>query len=144
MRLRERVTLNQVSAPNRKVSAGLAGNRKSTVHRNFSGMEKLLDLQRSHGNAFVQRLMQRTLMGEESKVFPGGHDTPHPTTGAPLVTDRSRGITFRGNASGYAAIRRQEPAKKQTPLDNLDEDLGQGGRSTVRFKRISKHCLRVR
>src|SRR5262249_36276095 len=81
------------------------------------------DLQRSHGNAFVQRLVQRTLMGEESKVFAGGHDTPHPTTGAPLVTDRPRGITFRGNASGYAAIRRPEPAKKQTPLDNLDEDL---------------------
>src|SRR5215471_17248228 len=61
MRQRERVTLNQASAPNRKVSAGLAGNRKSTVHRNSSGMEKLLDLQRSHGNAFVQRLVQQKL-----------------------------------------------------------------------------------
>src|SRR5215813_14750903 len=61
MRQRERVTLNQVSATNRKVSAGLAGNRKSTVHRNFSGIEKLLDLQRSHGNAFVERLVQHKL-----------------------------------------------------------------------------------
>src|SRR5215813_6767245 len=61
MRQRERVTLNQVSATNRKVSAGLAGNRKSTVHRNFSGIEKLLNLQRSHGNAFVQRLVQHKL-----------------------------------------------------------------------------------
>src|SRR5262245_36797517 len=61
MRQRERVTLNRVSASNRKVSAALVGNRKSTVHRNFSGMERLLDLQRSYGNAFVQRLVQRKL-----------------------------------------------------------------------------------
>jgi hypothetical protein len=61
MRQRERVTFNQVSASNHKVSAGLAGNRKSTVHRSVSGVEKLLDLQRSHGNAFVQRLVQHKL-----------------------------------------------------------------------------------
>jgi hypothetical protein len=61
MRQRERVTFNQVSTSNRKISAGLAGNRKSTVHRTVSRIEKLLDLQRTHGNAFVQRLVQRKL-----------------------------------------------------------------------------------
>src|SRR5262245_6092509 len=61
MQQRERVTFNQVSPSNHKVSAGLAGNRKSTVYRTVSGIEKLLDLQRTHGNAFVQRLVQRKL-----------------------------------------------------------------------------------
>src|SRR5262245_35559437 len=81
MRQRERVIFNQGSASNRKVSAGLAGNRKSTVHRSVSRMEKLLNLQRTHGNAFVQRLVQRklatgteTACGQELWPFARRHD----------------------------------------------------------------------
>ena len=35
--------------------------RQRVVRRNFAGPEMLLDLQRIHGNAFVQRLVQRKL-----------------------------------------------------------------------------------
>lgn len=62
-------------------------------------------------------------MSERANVFPAAPHRRNLTTGARLVTDQVVGKTMRGNDSGYAAIRRQEPAKKQTPLDKLDEDL---------------------
>jgi hypothetical protein len=42
-----------------KISADLSRNQKRVVRRSLSGVATLLDLQRSHGNAFVQRLVQR-------------------------------------------------------------------------------------
>jgi hypothetical protein len=54
-----------ISASHSTVSAGLSRNRISAVRqsktRPHTGVEKLLDLQRTHGNAFVQRLVQRKL-----------------------------------------------------------------------------------
>ena len=38
-----------------------SSNRQSVVRRNFAGPETLLDLQRTRGNAFVQRLVRRKL-----------------------------------------------------------------------------------
>src|SRR5215831_207654 len=66
VRQRERVTFNRGSAAlDSKVSAGLSHNRISAVHqsktRPHTGVETLLDLQRIHGNAFVQRLVQHKL-----------------------------------------------------------------------------------
>ena len=65
MRPRERVMFTGSSASHGTVSAGLSRNRISAVHqsktRPHTGVETLLDLQRTHGNAFVQRLLQRKL-----------------------------------------------------------------------------------
>jgi hypothetical protein len=44
-----------------QVGAVSSTDRQSVVRRNFSGTEAFLDLQRTHGNAFVQRLVQRKL-----------------------------------------------------------------------------------
>ena len=38
-----------------------SSNRENVVRRNFAGPETLLDLQRTRGNAFVQRLVRRKL-----------------------------------------------------------------------------------
>ncbi len=66
VRQRERVTSNRGSAAlDSKVGAGLSRNRMSAVHQSTARPhtvgETLLDLQRTHGNAFVQRLVQRKL-----------------------------------------------------------------------------------
>ena len=52
--------------PPSKISADLSRNPKSVVRRSLSGVATLLDLQRSHGNAFVQRLVQRKLSASQS------------------------------------------------------------------------------
>ena len=44
-----------------QVGAVSSPDRQRVVRRNFAGAETLLDLQRTHGNAFVQRLVQRKL-----------------------------------------------------------------------------------
>ena len=106
-----------------RVRPGSAGTTASSAARSIPGMEKLLNLQRTHGNAFVQRLVQHRLKGERADVLPAGPHRRDPTTRARRVTDQPVGKIVRGNDSGYAAIRRQEPAKKQTALDKLDADL---------------------
>jgi hypothetical protein len=62
---RERVMFTGSSASHGTVSAGLSRSRISAIHqsktRPHTGVATLLDLQRSHGNAFVQRLVQRKL-----------------------------------------------------------------------------------
>src|SRR5262245_24331759 len=66
MRPRERAMFTGSSASHSTVSAGLSRNRINAVRqsktRPHTGVEKLLDLQRTHGNAFVQRLVQRKLV----------------------------------------------------------------------------------
>src|SRR5262249_10670364 len=119
MRQRERVTLNQVSAPNRKVSAALAGNRKSTIHRNFSGIEKLLALQRTHGNAFVQRLVRSSLIPgvvarQPKPPDPGWSDAPKKGLNELVTTVDEKGNIVPGTAAGKGVWR--------IPL----EDLGHG------------------
>ena len=49
-----------------KAVAGLSRNPKSVIRTSISGVEMLLDLQRTHGNAFVQRLVQRKLALSQS------------------------------------------------------------------------------
>ena len=44
-----------------QVGAVSSPDRQRVVRRNFAGAEAVLDLQRTHGNAFVQRLVQRKL-----------------------------------------------------------------------------------
>jgi hypothetical protein len=44
-----------------QVGAVSSPDRQRLVRRNFAGAEAFLDLQRTHGNAFVQRLVQRKL-----------------------------------------------------------------------------------
>ena len=61
MRHREPVSLRRSPSSPGKVGACSSRDPKHVVRRSISGVEKLLDLQRSHGNAFVQRLVQRQL-----------------------------------------------------------------------------------
>ena len=49
-----------------KVNADLSRNPKSVVRRSLTVVETLLDLQRSHGSAFVLRLVQRKLAVSQS------------------------------------------------------------------------------
>jgi len=44
-----------------QVGAVSSPDRQRVVRRNFTGVETLLDLQRTHGNAFVQRVVRRKL-----------------------------------------------------------------------------------
>ena len=60
MRQRERMTFKQ--GPVARGTAGLSSNPTSVVSPSPAGVERLLDLQRTHGNAFVQRLVQRKLV----------------------------------------------------------------------------------
>jgi hypothetical protein len=58
-RCHKRVTLRHAHFSSARVSAGLSGNIKRSPRPNDSGVEALLGLQRTHGNAYVQRLVQR-------------------------------------------------------------------------------------
>jgi hypothetical protein len=61
MRQREWVILRRNYTSPSKIGTGLFRYPKSAAHRSSSGAEMLLGLQRTHGNAFVQRLVQRKL-----------------------------------------------------------------------------------
>ena len=61
MRQRERMTFKESSVARGTVGTGLSSNPTSVVSPSFAGVETLLDLQRTHGNAFVRRLVQRKL-----------------------------------------------------------------------------------
>ena len=61
MRHRARVMLKRGPTSRSQVGAVSSPNRQNLVRRNFAGAERLFDLQRTHGNAFVQRLVQRRL-----------------------------------------------------------------------------------
>jgi hypothetical protein len=61
MRHRARVMLKRGPTSRSQVGAVSSPDRQSVVRRNFAGTEAFLDLQRTHGNAFVQRLVQRKL-----------------------------------------------------------------------------------
>ena len=59
MRHCAREMLMRVPDSRSQVGAVSSPDRQRVVRRNFAGVETLLDLQRTHGNAFVQRLVQR-------------------------------------------------------------------------------------
>ena len=61
MRQRERMTFKQGPVARGTVGTGLSSNPTGVGFRSFAGVETLLNLQRTHGNAFVQRLVQRKL-----------------------------------------------------------------------------------
>ena len=61
MRQRERVMFKPSAVARGKAGTGLSRNPKSAAHRSITSVETLLDLQRTRGNAFVQRLIQRKL-----------------------------------------------------------------------------------
>lgn len=71
MRQRERVMLARGLALPSKRRTGLSYNQESVGSRKFSGIDTLLNLQRAHGNAFVQRLVQcnwKTNEGRKGKA----------------------------------------------------------------------------
>ena len=59
MRQSEQVMSRRGPVSPSKVSIGLSRNPKRVVRPDLTLVDTLLDLQRSYGNAFVQRLVQR-------------------------------------------------------------------------------------
>jgi hypothetical protein len=123
MRFAERIVLSRDAFARRRGEAKASHSARSAFGQSYSGVKSVLALQRTHGNAFVQRLVQRKLIVEGANVFPAGRYRWNATAGGRLVTDKLIRIIRQGNDSGYTAIRRREPDKKQTPLQKLDEDL---------------------
>ena len=127
---RERVMFTGSSASHSKVSAGLSRNRVSAVHqsktRPHTGVETLLDLQRTHGNAFVQRLVQRKLMVGRARVFAAGQYRPKATAGIRLLAHEPTQVAQQSKHASYTTIQRQEPEETQTALHKLDADLASG------------------
>jgi hypothetical protein len=71
MRQRERVMLKRGPVSHSEIGAKLFRNRRSAVYRNILGVDTLLELQRTHGNAFVQRLVQRKLAVSQQEYRSG-------------------------------------------------------------------------
>ena len=71
MRQRERVMFKRGPASHSEIGAKLFRNRRSAVYRNILGVDTLLELQRTHGNAFVQRLVQRKLAVSQQEYRSG-------------------------------------------------------------------------
>ena len=65
-RQRKRVMLTRGLASPSKASVGLSRKQENVGSRRISGINTLLNLQRTHGNAFVQRLVQRKLAVSQS------------------------------------------------------------------------------
>ena len=61
MRRRQRIILDPISVARRRVRSSLSDDRNHTLRGSVSNAERLLNLQRTHGNAYVQRLIQRQL-----------------------------------------------------------------------------------
>ena len=64
-RLREQVALKPDPVSSRGGNPNSQSVRKSEISRGFPRAEMLLELQRTHGNAFVQRLVRRELAGSQ-------------------------------------------------------------------------------
>ena len=111
MRHRARVMLKRGPTSRSQVGAVSSPNRQNLVRRNFAGAERLFDLQRTHGNAFVQRLVQRRLAvgtekasGQELWPFARRHytDAEGKSNVGPLVQRNPLG-TGAGAVGTYVA-----------------------------------------
>ena len=111
MRHRARVMLKRGPTSRSQVGAVSSPNRQNLVRRNFVGAERLFDLQRTHGNAFVQRLVQRRLAvgtekasGQEIWPFAQRHytDAEGKSNVGPLVQRNPLG-TGAGAVGTYVA-----------------------------------------
>ena len=107
MRLQERSTLTRDPTSPGQISQRLSRNRRTQTYRGIPDVEVLLDLQRTRGNAFVQRLVQRRLAvgtekasGQELWPFARRHytDAEGKSNVGPLVQRESLGT--RGEAMG--------------------------------------------
>jgi len=94
----QRGTLKRDPTSPGKFSPGLAPNRKNPAGRSISGPDALLILQRSHGNAFVQRLVQQI---------------------SPQRSDR-----FEGDRGLYPVSRRSSAAARTAPDANCRPGAG--------------------
>ena len=111
MRHRARVMLKRGPTSRSQVGAVSSPNRQNLVRRNFADAERLFDLQRTHGNAFVQRLVQRRLAvgtekasGQEIWPFARRHytDAEGKSNVGPLVQRNPLG-TGAGAVGTYVA-----------------------------------------
>ena len=79
MRLLERVMLKRPTL-GRKTAAGLDRDRKSSFQSSRSRLATLLDLQRTHGNAFVRRLVQSKLSASQPGDYKQESDRASPNS----------------------------------------------------------------
>ena len=140
MRRRQRAILEPVTVTAGKVRSSLSSDRNGVRRGGVSSVQALLNLQHTHGNAFVQRLIQRRLQvnlpeGKSSRTriaspFRVGKDKFHTAErrraevayGKPLSAREFTSV-WSLNGSSDATIQREGPVEAQTPLQKLDADL---------------------
>src|SRR5262245_65857797 len=81
MRFAERMMLSRRAVAARRGDAKSFHSVKSPLGHSRFGVESVLDLQRSHGNAFVQRLVQRNLAISTATGFIARQPNPPPDPG---------------------------------------------------------------
>ena len=77
MRLSQRMMLNRGAVAARRREPKSSRNVKIGFDHSHSGVESVLELQRTHGKSFVQRLVQRKLISDFV-----GNLVPQPPAGA--------------------------------------------------------------
>jgi hypothetical protein len=114
MRQRERMTFKQSPVARGTVGTGLSSNPTGVGSRSFAGAEAFLDLQRTHGNAFVQRLvqMQRSspsitgvIARQPKPPDPGWSDAPKKGLNELVTTVDEKGNIVAGKAASKGVWR---------------------------------------
>src|SRR5215813_5884758 len=112
MRFAERMMLSRRVVAARRGGAKSSHSAKGIFGHSRFGVESVLDLQRSHGNAFVQRLVQRNLAISTATGFIARQPNPPPDPGwsdAPdkglnewviTVDDKGNIVTGKGTSKG--------------------------------------------
>jgi hypothetical protein len=142
--MRQRVMFDSVAVAAGKVRSSSASAPNQVRRGSVSTAERLLNLQHTYGNAFVQRLIQRRLQARRPDGGPSPLRIASPLKGPQqkfhgieprrmdgVYADRLSAREFTSglsrNGSGNATIWREGPVEaQQTPLRKLDADLASG------------------
>ena len=127
MRQRERMTFKQSPVARGTVGTGLSNNSTGVASRSFTGAEAFLDLQRTHGNAFVQRLVQMqrgspsitgVIARQPKPPDPGWSDAPKKGLNELVTTVDEKGKIVTGKAASKGVWR--------VPVQGLSHGLQKG------------------
>jgi hypothetical protein len=100
----ERVRLRRIPSLPDKGGRALSHDKAAPVRRNPSRLDMLLNFQRTHGNAFVQRLVRRSfitgVVARQPKPDPGWSDAPEKGLNVSVTTVDEKGNITAGKAAG--------------------------------------------
>lgn len=136
MRNRARVTLEGARAPQSQPGAVSEPNRHTAARRSVSGVETLLNLQRTHGNAVVQRLVQRKLAVSQPETQAKTVHAGDFTVERDIFS--AQGEHRLGSAEGRRNPRTGRPGSFQVSDGNrrTGDPAAIGNRVTVRFRQL--------